>query len=95
MDLSKPPNKAKGGRTNKLGIPNVSYLVNVGRSTCWFVLNKIIYHNRYIKSFETFQEALDARNKTYAMFGIELPVDDWDKFKTNEKNFLKKLNINY
>tara|TARA_R110001592_G_scaffold805_2_gene4222 strand:+ start:875 stop:1156 length:282 start_codon:yes stop_codon:yes gene_type:complete len=93
--MDKPPKKRKGGHKNKLGIPNVNHLVNVGRSTEWFILNKISYKNRYLKSFETFEEAYDARNKTYAMFGIELPVDDWVKFKTNEDNFLKKLKINY
>tara|TARA_R110002153_G_scaffold93790_1_gene226661 strand:- start:66 stop:338 length:273 start_codon:yes stop_codon:yes gene_type:complete len=89
MDLSKPPNKAKGGRTNKLGIKNVSHLKNLTCTTEWYILNKITYHNRYLKSFETFEEAYQARNKTYAMFGMEVPVDDWDKFNINKKNFLK------
>ena len=93
--MDKPARKKRGGHKNKLGIPNVNHLVNTGRSTEWFVLNKITYGNRYLKSFETFEEALDARNKTYAMFGMELPSDDWDKFKTNENNFLKKLKMNY
>tara|TARA_R110002033_G_scaffold164614_1_gene202147 strand:+ start:360 stop:641 length:282 start_codon:yes stop_codon:yes gene_type:complete len=93
--MDKRPRIINVAYKNKLGIPNVNHLVNTGRSTEWFVLNKITYKNRYLKSFETFQEAYDARNKTYAMFGMEPPPDDWDKFKTNEKNFLKKLNMNY
>ena len=93
--MDKLPKKRKGGHKNKLGIQNVNHLVNAGRSTEWFILNKITYGNRYLKSFETFQEALDARNKTYAMFGMIPPKNDWEQFKTNEKNFLKKLNMNY
>ena len=93
--MDKLPKKRKGGHKNKLGIQNVNHLVNAGRSTEWFILNKITYKNRYLKSFETFQEAYDARNKTYAMFGMIPPPDDWVKFKTNENNFLKKLNMNY
>ena len=91
MDLYKPPNKAKGGRPNKLGIPNINHLVNTGCSTEWFILNKITKKNRYLKSFETFEEAYDARNKTYYMFGMIPPPDDWDKFNNNKKNFLKNL----
>ena len=93
--MDKLPKKRKGGHKNKLGIPNINHLVNVGRSTEWFILNKITYKNRYVKSFETFQEAYDARNKTYYMFGMIPPDDDWDKLKINETNFLKKLKMNY
>jgi len=93
--MDKKPRIINVAYKNKLGIPNINHLINTGRSTEWFILNKITYGNRYLKSFETFQEALDARNKTYAMFGMKLPPDNWDKFKTNEKNFLKKLNMNY
>lgn len=93
--MDKPPNKAKGGVKNKLGIKNVSHLKNLTSTSEWYILNKITYKNRYLKSFETFQEAYQARNKTYAMFGMEPPLDDWDKFKTNENNFLKKLKMNY
>tara|TARA_R110002012_G_scaffold183831_1_gene350315 strand:- start:566 stop:832 length:267 start_codon:yes stop_codon:yes gene_type:complete len=87
--MDKPARKKRGGHKNKLGIQNVNHLVNTGRSTEWFVLNKITYGNRYLKSFPTFEEAYEARNKTYAMFGMIPPPDDWDKFNINKKNFLK------
>tara|TARA_R110000823_G_scaffold58672_1_gene141199 strand:- start:674 stop:940 length:267 start_codon:yes stop_codon:yes gene_type:complete len=87
--MDKLPNKAKGGRTNKLGIPNVSHLKNLTCTTEWYILNRICYKNRYLKSFPTFEEAYQARNKTYAMFGMIPPKDDWDKFNINKKNFLK------
>ena len=89
--MDKLPNKAKGGVKNKLGIKNVSHFKNIGGSSEWFILNKITYHNRYLKSFDNFKEAYDARNKTYYMFGMIPPPDDWDKFNNNKKNFLKNL----
>tara|TARA_R110002033_G_C3759493_1_gene227053 strand:+ start:176 stop:457 length:282 start_codon:yes stop_codon:yes gene_type:complete len=93
--MDKLPNKAKGGVKNKLGIKNVSHFKNIGGSSEWFILNKITYHNRYLKSFDNFKEAYDARNKTYAMFGMVPPPDDWDKFNNNKNNFLKKIEMNY
>lgn len=93
MDI--PPRKPKGGVKNKTGIINVNYLQNVGKSSEWFVLNITKYNNRYVKSFDNFNEAYNARNGIYYMYNLPLPWDDWDKLKKFEKRFLKNNNIKY
>jgi len=93
--MNLPPKKPKGGVKNKLGYKNINYLQNVGRSTEWFIVNFSRYNNRYVKSFETLEEALFVRNNMYSMFGLPLPKDDLIKFKKFELNFLKNNHIKY
>ena len=90
--LSKKP---RGGIVNKLGYKNINYLTNTTKTTRWFILNFSRYKNRYVKSFETLEEALLARNNMYSMFGLPLPTDDLIKFKKFELNFLKNNHIKY
>ena len=88
--MEKEPRKPRGGVKNKLGFKNINYLVNVGKTTSWFVLNLTKYSNRYVKSFDTFEQALQARNQLYYMYGLSLPIDDIEKYKKIETTFLKK-----
>ena len=88
--MDKEPRKPKGGVKNKLGFKNINYLVNVGKTTEWFIVNLTKYNNRYVKSFETFEKALLVRNQLYFMYGQPLPVDDIEKYKKIESTFLKK-----
>ena len=90
--MDKPPRKPRGGVKNKLGYKNINYLQNIGRSTQWFIVNYTKYRNRYVKSFETLEEAVLVRNNMYSMYGLPLPVDDLIKFKKFETRFLKKDN---
>jgi len=91
MDI-KPPRKPSGGVVNKLGYRNINYLTNKTKTTQWFIVNYTRYRNRYVKSFETLEEALLVRNNMYSMYGLPLPQDDIIKFKKFETRFLKKDN---
>tara|TARA_R110001592_G_scaffold59956_3_gene182301 strand:- start:5109 stop:5408 length:300 start_codon:yes stop_codon:yes gene_type:complete len=93
--MDKPPRKPRGGVKNKLGYKNINYLQNIGGSTEWFIVNYTKYSNRYVKSFETLEEAVLVRNNMYSMYGLPLPVDDLIKFKKFETRFLKKCIIKY
>tara|TARA_R110002153_G_scaffold273360_1_gene444082 strand:+ start:158 stop:424 length:267 start_codon:yes stop_codon:yes gene_type:complete len=88
--MDKEPRKPRGGVKNKLGFKNINHLINCGRSSQWFIVNFTKYTNRYVKSFETFEQALLVRNQLYYMYGLPLPVDDIIKFKKIESTFLKK-----
>ena len=90
--MENPPKKPKGGVKNKLGYKNINYLTNTTKTTEWYILNFSRYHNRYVKSFETLEEALLARNNMYSMFNLPLPQDDLIKYKKFELNFIKKDN---
>ena len=91
--MNRPPRKPKGGVVNKLGYKNINYLTNKTKTTEWFILNFTRYKNRYIKSFETLEEAIFIRNNMYSMFNLPLPKDDLIKYKKFELNFIKKDNI--
>ena len=91
--MNRLPKKPKGGVVNKLGYKNINYLTNKTKTTEWFIVNFTRYKNRYIKSFETLEEALLVRNNMYSMFNLPLPKDDLIKYKKFELNFIKKDNI--
>ena len=93
--MNRVPRKPSGGIKNKLGYKNINYLTNKTKTTEWFIVNFTRYKNRYIKSFESLEEAIFVRNNMYSMFNLTLPKDDLIKFKEFEERFLKNKNFNY